>query len=82
MIEAANSIPLSPELVDLIKKTAKAEGRKPEEIIEDALSSYIAGHRWQQVLTYGKRQAKDLGYTEDDVERLIYESRAEQDTAR
>jgi len=82
MIEAASSIPLSPELVDLIKKTANAEGRKPEEIIEDALSLYISDQRWQQVLTYGERQAKDLGYTEDDVERLIHESRAEQKTAR
>jgi predicted transcriptional regulator len=79
MIEAGNNIPLSPDLVDLIRKTADAEGRKPEEIVEDAVNSYIADHRWQQVLAYGKRQAKDMGFTEDDVERLVHESRAVQD---
>jgi hypothetical protein len=81
MSTGRNDIPLSDELVDLIKKTARAQGRMPEEIVQDALVRYISDDRWQRVLAYGKQQAQQLGYTEDDVERLIHECRLEQNLA-
>lgn len=76
MTAAGNDVPLSQDLVDLIRTTANAEGRTPEEILWDAINSYISDRRWQRVLAYGKRQAEALGYADDDVERLIHESRA------
>jgi predicted transcriptional regulator len=81
MAAAGSDIPLSQDLVELITKTASAEGRKPEEIVEDAVNSYISDRRWQRVLAYGKRQAQALGYTEDDVERLIHELRTVEEPA-
>ncbi len=79
MSTSRNDISLSNDLVDLIKKTATVQGRKPEEVVEDAVTHYVSDKRWQRVLDYGKGQAKALGYTEEDVERLIHDSRAERD---
>ena len=81
MNTAPNDIPLSQDLVDLIKKTAMAEGRRPEQVVQDALRLYVSDNRWERALAYGRRQAQMLGYTEDDVERLIQECRAGRDSA-
>ena len=44
----------------------------------DAVNSYVARtERWERIHAYGKAQAKKLGYTEADVERLIAETRRE-----
>ena len=81
MNTAPNDIPLSQDLVDLIKKTATAQGRRPEQVVQDALKLYVSDDRWQRALAYGKRQAQTLGYTEDDVERLIGECRGVRDSS-
>jgi metal-responsive CopG/Arc/MetJ family transcriptional regulator len=81
MSTARNDISLPDDLVDLIKETARAQGRNPGEIVRDAVERYISDDRWQRVLAYGKRQAQRLGYTEDEVERLIHECRPERDLA-
>jgi predicted transcriptional regulator len=80
MSTARNDISLPDDLVDLIKKTARAQSRNPGEIVRDAVERYISDDRWQRVLAYGKRQAQRLGYT--DVERLIHECRPERALAR
>jgi metal-responsive CopG/Arc/MetJ family transcriptional regulator len=71
----ARQLTLPDDLVEVIVRTARAQGRAPEELIEDAVRRYVSDNRWEQLLSYGKRQAERLGYTEDDVERLIMESR-------
>lgn len=76
---ARNNFEFPPDLLDLIEKTASAEGRRPEQVVQDAMGLYVSTDRWQRVLAYGKRQAQALGYTEDDVERLIEESRSVRD---
>ena len=79
MSASRNDISLSDDLADLIQRTARAQGRKPAEVVRDAVTRYVSDNRWQRVLDYGKRQAKTQGYTEEDVERRIHESRAVRD---
>ena len=79
MSTARNNFEFPPDLIELIEKTANAEGRRPEQVVQDAVGLYVSSNRWQRVLAYGKRQAQALGYTENDVERLIQESRSGQD---
>lgn len=76
----ARQLTLPDELVEVIVRTARAQGRAPEELVEDAVKRYISDNRWERLLSYGKRQAERLGYSEDDVERVITESR-QQETA-
>jgi hypothetical protein len=46
-------------------------------VLEEAVTKYFEDRSWVKMLEYGQSRAKALGYTENDVERLISETRAE-----
>jgi hypothetical protein len=71
------NVAIEPELFERISEEAKAEGKTTDEIANEATRRYLAVRRLQKLQQYGQRRAEELEITEEDVPRLIGESRAE-----
>jgi predicted transcriptional regulator len=70
-------ISLSEELLQQVEETARAQNRKPAEVVEEAVKKYLEAQSWVQFVEGNERRAKAMGITEEDVPRLIEEYRAE-----
>ena len=66
---------VSEELLRQIEEAARAEGRKPSEVLEEAWRRYTEEQSWAKLVTRGQENAKRLGLQESDVDRLIGEYR-------
>lgn len=67
---------LLPErLRDGVARAAAAAATTPEAWVERAVARQLDDAVWRDVLAYGEGRARALGYTADDVERLVTESR-------
>jgi hypothetical protein len=71
------NIAIEPELFARVTEEAVAEGTTADEIANEAMNRYLAVRRLDRLQRYGQKRAEELGITEDDVPRLIGESRAE-----
>jgi hypothetical protein len=71
------NIAIEPELFARVTEEAAAEGTTADEIANEAMKRYLAVRRVDRLQRYGYKRAEELGITEDDVPRLIAESRAE-----
>jgi len=60
-----------------IEKSASAQGRSVSEVVAEALDRYLRDQQWSRMKTNIRQRARDNGWTEDDVNRAIAESRAE-----
>jgi hypothetical protein len=63
---------------DLQQELEKAQGRLVAEVLSEAVSAYLNERSWQNLVESGRNRTKDLGIIEEDVPRLIAESRSEQ----
>ena len=72
-----SSIAISPSLLAEIQAAADEEKRPVEEVLREAIESYLENRRWQRILDYGQQRARELGLIEADMPRLIAESRRE-----
>ena len=61
-----------------LEKTARAQGRPVGEVLSEAVSAYLNERSWKNLVESGRKRTQELGLTEEDVPRLIAESRAEQ----
>ena len=71
------NVALEPEVFARVAAEAQKEGRTPDELANEAAKRFLTSRRLQDLLQYGRQRAADMGLTEDDVARLISESRAE-----
>jgi hypothetical protein len=71
------NVAIEPELFARITEEAAAAGATADEIANEAAKRYLALRRLDRLQRYGQKRAEELGITEDDVPRLIAESRAE-----
>ncbi len=67
-----------PDLVAEIEAEAARDKRQAADVLCDAVNRYVREKRWQRLLAAGHARAKALGFTENDVPRLIAEFREEQ----
>ena len=68
---------LSDELVQQVEDLARAQNRKPAEVLQDAVTQYAEKQSWVDFVTRNEKRAAALGLTEDDVPRLVQEVRRE-----
>jgi hypothetical protein len=47
------------------------------EVLSEAVSAYLNERSWQNLIESGRNRTRDLGITEEDVPRLIAETRSE-----
>lgn len=71
------NVAIESELFTRVTEEAAAEGTTADEIANEAMKRYLALRRVDRLQRYGHKRAEELGITEDDVPRLIAESRAE-----
>ncbi len=71
------NVALEPDLFARITEEATAEGKTADEIANEAAKRYLTLRRLQKLQQYGQRRAEELGITEQDIPRLIAESRTE-----
>jgi hypothetical protein len=72
------NVALEPEVFARVAAEAQKEGKTPDELANEATKRFLASRQLQDLQQYGRQRASDMGLTEDDVPRLIAESRAEQ----
>jgi len=72
-----NNLHVPDDLLAAVREAARADGITAEELATDALRRFLAHRKLEELGQYGREQSSRLGYTEDDVLRLIAESRNE-----
>jgi hypothetical protein len=60
-----------------LEKLARAQERSVGEVLSEAVGRYIKDQQWAALKRYGRAKSKEMGLKEEDVPRLIAESRAE-----
>ena len=68
---------LSDELMHQVEETARAQHRKPEEVVSEAVQKYLDEQSWVQFVEKNEKRARANGIGEEDVDRLIAEYRHE-----
>jgi hypothetical protein len=71
------NVAIDPELFARVTEEAAAEGTTADEIANEAMKRYLSHRRLDRLQRYGQKRSEELGITEDEVPRLITESRAE-----
>jgi predicted transcriptional regulator len=61
---------------------AKKESRTMSELVREALRQYERSAWWDDVNAYGRAQAAQHSIREEDLDRLIHESRRTHGTAK
>lgn len=74
---AGNTISLPEDLLARVRGAAESEHRSVDDVLAEAVERYLEDRSWTRLLTYGAERAAALEIEEQDVERLIAESRAE-----
>jgi len=69
------SVTLPPDMLKRAQSIAKKESRTMSELIREALRYYERRSWWDEVNAYGRASAQRQAIREDDVERLIHETR-------
>ncbi len=72
-----DTLAVPPDLLAEIRAAADEEQRPADDVLRDAVKRYVRDTRWQRTLAKGQARARALGFTEEDVPRLIAEFRAE-----
>jgi predicted transcriptional regulator len=68
---------LSDDLLRQIEDTARAQNRKPAEVLEEAVKQYLDKQSWVDFVERNERRARALGIAEEDVPGLVDEVRRE-----
>jgi hypothetical protein len=77
-----DTLAVPPALLAEIQADADKEHLPAGDVLREVIERGLEQRRWHRVLAYGADRAKALGLTEDDVSRLIAESRREQRQGR
>ena len=68
-------VDLPKELVAEAREAAASEKRSLVDVLADAVRKYLDDRKWQNMVESGNRRATRKGLTEEDVPRLVEESR-------
>ena len=65
------------ELIPELEAAAAEEHRETRAVVGEAVTAYLKDRQWRRLLATTEARARELGLTEEDVPRLIAESRRE-----
>ncbi|HEY6345846.1 MAG TPA: hypothetical protein VIY49_30520 [Bryobacteraceae bacterium] len=68
---------LSQDLIDQIEICAREQGRKPTEILEEAVGRYMASRRLARLAERGEALARARGIREEDIPNVVHGFREE-----
>lgn len=70
------NISLPEELLREVDEFARSEKRTRSELFREAARQYIESRWWRRIRESGSKTARELGLTDEDVERVVEEYRA------
>jgi predicted transcriptional regulator len=73
----SNQPTLSDDQLAELEKLARAQERSVDEVLSEAVGRYIKDQQWAALKRYGRSKSREMGLTQEDVPRIIAESRAE-----
>jgi predicted ABC-class ATPase len=68
---------LSEDLLHQLEEAARAQDRKPAELLQEAVRKYLDDLSWVAFVETNERRARANGITEEDVPRFVEEVRRE-----
>ena len=68
---------ISDDLLHQVEEAARAQNRKPEEVVGEALRKYLDEQSWVHFVEQNEARSRANGTSEEDVDRLISEVRRE-----
>jgi predicted transcriptional regulator len=68
---------LSDELMRQVEEAARAQKRKPGDLLEEAVSRYLDELNWRALVGRAEDRNRAKGISEEDVPRLVSEVRRE-----
>ena len=71
------NISLPDDLLREVDDYAKEEHRTRSELFREAVRQYIESRRWRRLRELGSKTARELGVSEEDIERIVQEYRSE-----
>ena len=71
-----NNVYVTEDLLAAMQNLAAKEGRTSNELFEEAGRRYLAHQRLSGLAARGLQRTSRIGIKEDDVDRLVHESRA------
>ncbi len=77
MAVVSANIHLPESLLSEIQSAAQTERRSADEVITDAVHLYLEHQAWRRFVQKNEVRARAKGLSEDDVDRLIAETRTE-----
>jgi len=72
---AQKNIALEPELFERVGKLAEAEGMTVDELANETMRRELLRRGLRKSVSQNRKDAAELGLTEDDVPRLVDEAR-------
>ena len=72
------SITIPQTMLDEAQHLARKENRTMSELVREALRYYQRARTWDEMATYGRTRAEQLGVHDEDVVPLVHEFRREQ----
>lgn len=80
MVTPQTTITALPEPLQAeLERAASAEDRSTGEMLAEAVTGYLKERSWQKLIQSARERTTALGLVEEDVPRLIAESRTEQE---
>ncbi len=72
------SFSIMPDFLREVEKVAKEENRTKSELIREALRRYMEDREWEKLTRYARIKSAETGIkTEEDIQRVVDESRGE-----
>lgn len=70
------NISIPAQLLKLADEVAKNEARSRSELFREAIRNYVVRQKkWQEIFSFGQKQAKKLKIKETDVEKIFSDYR-------
>ncbi len=64
-------------LLPELRAAAEEDHQVPGKLVREALECYLKDRRWRRLVELGHARSQELGVSENDLPRLIAESREE-----
>lgn len=74
---SGKTVTLPDDLYSVVVEIARAEGKTPDELIEETTRRMLQVRGLRSFVAENRRRAESQGFTEADVPRLLKESRLE-----
>ncbi len=78
MSEQVNSIRVDGLIWDALDRAAKSNGKTIEEVAAEAITAFLNGQSWRDLVAFGQQNGRESGKRAEDIPEIVDEWRREQ----